>query len=126
VEISRAIRLTVLLTIVWMAFAYNLYSFTRASPPKANVVPGSYPWPEPTATMIANADLSLPFVTKESFEQNLAEFRSRQITRVALATLFGIGTVVIGTLLEGSLAFGLSCLIVGPVRTIYVQYAESK
>jgi hypothetical protein len=79
-----------------------------------------------TGPTIANADLSLPFVTKETFEREMAKFRRQQIRHVALAALFGIGTVILGTLLEGTLAFGLLCLLAGPIRAIYTLYAEAR
>ena len=119
---------SILLTILWVGFAYTWSEFKDGEPPKAIVVPAEFveldaeeeskELPESMVRSIQSGQGG-PFMTKEALEQATEEYERNRWLLVGLSVLSGIGTFVVGLKLFEHWGYAAATLALGPVIVAY-------
>ncbi len=119
---------SILLTILWMGFAYTWSEFKDGEPPKAIVVPAEFvkldpegeekELPESVVQSIID-NQSGPFMTEEELAEATEEYERNRWLLVGLSVLLGVGTFVIGLRLFGHWGYAAATLALGPVIVAY-------
>jgi len=133
-DIYKIIGNAILLTIVWMVFSVSVHQYRHQRPPRANIVSTqtveingrSVDVPIPSEDDMINADTRLSFMTEESFNNRMNEFRRTKRRYGLIAVLSGIGLLFIGARLGEHWAYGFACLLLGPIAVAYTGYRRSK
>ena len=127
-NVGTTIFQSILLTILWVGFAYISSEFKDGEPPKAIGVPAESVEIEPAQK---NKELSEsvvqrlidkqsgPVMTKEELEQATEEYEKNQWLLAGLSIFLGIGTFVVGLKLFGHWGYAVVALALGPVLVAY-------
>ena len=127
-NVGTTVFQSILLTILWVGFAYVSSEFKDGEPPKVIVVPAESVEIEPAQK---NKELSEsvvqrlidkqsePFMTKERLEQATETYVRNRWLLAGLSVLLGIGTFVVGMKLFGHWGYAVAALVLGPVLVAY-------
>jgi hypothetical protein len=127
-NVGTTIFQSILLTILWVGFAYVSIEFKDGEPPKAIVVPAESVEIESAQE---NKELqesvvqrlidkqSEPFMTKEELRKATEAYVKNRWLLAGLSVLLGIGTFVVGLKLFGHWGYAVAALVLGPVLVAY-------
>ena len=127
-NVGTTVFQSILLTILWVGFAYVSSEFKDGEPPKAIVVPAESVEIESAQE---NKELqesvvqrlidkqSEPFMTKEELRKATEEYERNRWLLAGLSVLLGIGTFVVGMKLFGHWGYAVAALVLGPVLVAY-------
>lgn len=127
-NVGTTVFQSILLTILWVGFAYVSSEFKDGEPPKVIVVPAESVEIEPAQK---NKELSEsvvqrlidkqsgPVMTKEELEQATEEYEKNQWLLAGLSIFLGIGTFVVGLKLFEHWGYAVVALALGPVIVAY-------
>ena len=125
----RLMGLSALTCVAWAIYAFFLLMFLREEPPRAVVVPVQTMVVNGVEMEVAIPDEALlatgemgPFVSPDERARELREFARARWTHLAVALVCGIVAAVAGGLMFESWAWGLACLVIGPLALIRLQY----
>jgi len=119
---------SILLTLLWVGFAYTWSEFKDGEPPKAIVVPAEFVELDPeeeekelpeSVVQAIQSRQDGPVMTKEALEQATAEFERNQWLLAGLSVLMGVGTFVIGLRLFEHWGYAAATLALGPAIVAY-------
>lgn len=127
-NVGSTVVQSILLTILWMVFAYAGNSFTESEAPKSVIVPAESveikpdgeikELPESVVQSIQSGQGG-PFMTKEALAEATQEYERNRWLLVGLSALSGLGTFVVGLKLFGHWGYAVAALILGPVWVAY-------
>jgi hypothetical protein len=127
-NVGSTVAQSILLTILWLGFAYVSSEFNDGEPPKAIEVLAESVEIE---TALENKELpesvvqrlidkqSGPFMTKEELRKATEEYERNRWLLAGLSVLLGIGTFVVGMKLVGHWGYAVAALALGPVLVAY-------
>jgi hypothetical protein len=127
-NVGTTVFQSILLTILWVGFAYVSIEFKDGEPPKAIVVPAESVEIESAQE---NKELqesvvqrlidkqSEPFMTKEELRKATEAYVKNRWLLAGLSVLLGIGTFVVGLKLFGHWGYAVAALVLGPVLVAY-------
>jgi hypothetical protein len=127
-NVGSTVFQSLVLTILWVGFAYASSEFKDAEPPKAIVVPAESVEIESAQE---NKELqesvvqrlidkqSEPFMTKEELRKATEAYVKNRWLLAGLSVLLGIGTFVVGMKLFGHWGYAVAALVLGPVLVAY-------
>jgi hypothetical protein len=127
-NVGSTVFQSLVLTILWVGFAYASSEFKDAEPPKPIVVPAesveiesaqeNKELPESVVQRLIDKQ-SEPFMTKERLEQATETYVRNRWLLAGLSVLLGIGTFVVGMKLFGHWGYAVAALVLGPVLVAY-------
>ena len=127
-NVGTTIFQSILLTILWVGFAYVSSEFKDGEPPKAIVVPAesveiesaqeNKELPESVVQRLIDKQ-SEPFMTKEELRKATETYVRNRWLLAGLSVLLGIGTFVVGMKLFGHWGYAVAALVLGPVLVAY-------
>jgi hypothetical protein len=127
-NVGSTVFQSLVLTILWVGFAYASSEFKDAEPPKPIVVPAesveiesAQENKELTESVVQRLidKQSEPFMTKERLEQATETYVRNRWLLAGLSVLLGIGTFVVGMKLFGHWGYAVAALVLGPVLVAY-------
>ena len=127
-NVGSTVFQSLVLTILWVGFAYASSEFKDAEPPKPIVVPAesveiesAQENKELTESVVQRLidKQSEPFMTKERLEQATETYVRNRWLLAGLSVLLGIGTFVVGMKLVGHWGYAVAALALGPVLVAY-------
>ena len=127
-NVGSTVFQSLVLTILWVGFAYAPSEFKDAEPPKPIVVPAesveiesdqeNKELQESVVQRLIDKE-SEPFMTKERLEQATETYVRNRWLLAGLSVLLGIGTFVVGMKLFGHWGYAVAALVLGPVLVAY-------
>jgi hypothetical protein len=127
-NVGSTVFQSLVLTILWVGFAYASSEFKDAEPPKAIVVPAesveiesgqeNKELQESVVQRLIDKQ-SEPFMTKEELRKATEAYVKNRWLLAGLSVLLGIGTFVVGLKLFGHWGYAVAALVLGPVLVAY-------
>ena len=127
-NVGSTVFQSLVLTILWIGFAYASSEFKDGKPPKAIEVPSesvelesaqeNKELPESVVQRLIDKQ-SEPFMTKEELRKATEEYERNRWLLAGLSVLLGIGTFVVGMKLFGHWGYAVAALALGPVLVAY-------
>ena len=127
-NVGSTVFQSLVLTILWIGFAYASSEFKDGKPPKAIEVPSESveldhegekkELTESLAQLIIENQGS-SFMAKEKLEQATEAYIRNRWLLAGLSVLLGIGTFVVGMKLFGHWGYAVAALALGPVLVAY-------
>jgi len=133
IDIYKIMSRAAVLTVAWILFAFSLFHFAGDRPPSANIVSAgtievngkTVEIPQPDAAEFQRADSSLPFLTAKTFQQEMDKHRRTHVYHGVLTAIFALAVFIFGVQL-GGYAYGIACLLFGPLAVAYMTYRSSR
>jgi hypothetical protein len=127
-NVGTTVFQSILLTILWVGFAYVSSEFKDGEPPKVIVVPAesveietsqeNKELPESVVQRLIDKQNG-PFMTKRELRKATEEYERNRWLLAGLSVLLGIGTFVVGMKLFGHWGYAVAAVALGPVLVAY-------